>query len=200
MACRLLSAKPLSESMLQYCQLDPQGTYYSEIYLNFKNFHSNKCTWTCRLRNGGHFVSTSMCKLQRLFHETAIEVREWMNNDIPLFDVDVITWWRHQMETFSALLALCAGNSPVTGEFPSQRPVPRRFDVFFDLRLNKRFRKPSGGWWFETPSWSLWRQCNVSQTTVSNAFPWMKMLEFLFKFNWNLILWVQLAISQHWFR
>ena len=31
-----------------------------------------------------------------------------------------LTWWRHQMETFSALLALCAGNSPVTGEFPSQ--------------------------------------------------------------------------------
>ena len=36
-------------------------------------------------------------------------------------------WWRHQMETFSALLALCAGNSPVTGEFPSQRPVTRSF-------------------------------------------------------------------------
>ena len=47
-------------------------------------------------------------------------------------------WWRHQMETFSALLALCAGNSPVTGEFPSQRPVTRSFDVFFDLRLNKQ--------------------------------------------------------------
>ena len=47
-----------------------------------------------------------------------------------------ITWWRHQMEAFSALLAICAGNSPVTGEFPVQRPVKRRFDVFFDLRLN----------------------------------------------------------------
>ena len=42
------------------------------------------------------------------------------------------------METFSALLAICAGNSPVTGEFPTQRPVTRSFDVFFDLRLNKR--------------------------------------------------------------
>ena len=30
------------------------------------------------------------------------------------------TWWRHQMETFSALLALCAGNSPVIGEFPHE--------------------------------------------------------------------------------
>ena len=44
-------------------------------------------------------------------------------------------WWRHQKETFSALLTLCAGNSSVTGEFPSQRPVTRSFDfdVFFDL-------------------------------------------------------------------
>ena len=41
------------------------------------------------------------------------------------------------METFSALLALCAGNSPVSGEFPAQRPVTRSFDVFFDLCLNK---------------------------------------------------------------
>ena len=38
------------------------------------------------------------------------------------------------MEAFSALLALCVGNSPVTGEFPAQRPVTRSFDFFFDLR------------------------------------------------------------------
>ena len=43
------------------------------------------------------------------------------------------SWWRHQMETFSALLALCARNSLVTGEFPSQRPVTRSFDVLIDL-------------------------------------------------------------------
>ena len=45
------------------------------------------------------------------------------------------------------------------GEFPTQRPVTRSFDVFFDLRLNKRLSKQPWGWWFETPSWSLWRQC-----------------------------------------
>ena len=72
-----------------------------------------------------------------------------------------ISWWRHQMEKVSALLALCAGNSPVTGEFPSQRPVTRSFDVFFDLCLNKRLSKQSWGWWSETPSSSLWRHCNV---------------------------------------
>ena len=43
------------------------------------------------------------------------------------------------METFSALLAICAGNSPVTGEFPTQRPMTQSFDVFFDLLLNKRW-------------------------------------------------------------
>ena len=72
-----------------------------------------------------------------------------------------IPWWRHQMET--ALLALCAGNSPVTGEFPAKRPVTRSFDVFFDLRLNKRLSKQSWGWWFEMPSCSLWHHCNVLQ-------------------------------------
>ena len=51
---------------------------------------------------------------------------------------DIWSWWRHQMETFSTLMALCEGNSPVTGEFPSQRPVTRSFDVFFDLYLHKR--------------------------------------------------------------
>ena len=72
------------------------------------------------------------------------------------------TWWRHQMETFSALLALCAGISPVTGEFQSQRPVTRSFDAFFLLRLNKRLSKLPWGWWFETSSRSSWRHCNKS--------------------------------------
>ena len=71
------------------------------------------------------------------------------------------SWWRHQMETFSALLAFCAGNSPVPGEFPAQRPVTRSFDVVFDLRLNKLLSKQSWGWWVETPWCPLWRHCNV---------------------------------------
>ena len=52
-------------------------------------------------------------------------------------------WWRHQMETFSALLAICAGNSPVSGEFPAQRPVTRSFDIIFDVHLNKQLSKQS---------------------------------------------------------
>ena len=69
----------------------------------------------------------------------------------------IVSWWRHQMEIFSALLAFCAENSLVTGEFPTQRPVTRSFDVFFDLRLNKRLGKQSWDSWFETPWCPLWR-------------------------------------------
>ena len=72
-----------------------------------------------------------------------------------------LTWWRHQMETFSALLAICAGNSLVLGEFPAQRPVTRSFDAFFDLRLNKRLSKQWWGWWFELLLRPLWRHRNV---------------------------------------
>ena len=71
------------------------------------------------------------------------------------------SWWHNQMETFSALLAICAGNSPVPGEFPAQRPVTRNFHVFFDPRLNKRLSKQSWGCWLESLSRPLWRHCNV---------------------------------------
>ena len=63
------------------------------------------------------------------------------------------------METFSVLLVICAGNSPVTDEFPVQRPVTRSFDVFFDLRRNKRLSKQWRGWW-------LRRHCAHYDVTV----------------------------------
>ena len=71
-----------------------------------------------------------------------------------------VAWWRHQMETFSKLLALVRGidRSPVNS--PHKGPVTRSFDIFFDLRLNKRLSKQSWGWYFETPSCSLWRHCH----------------------------------------
>ena len=79
------------------------------------------------------------------------------------------------METFSSLQAICVGNSAVPGEFPAQRPVTRRFDVFFDLCLNKRMSKQPLGWWFEMPLCPLWRRFNdsiwvvLSQKQVSRA-------------------------------
>ena len=78
-------------------------------------------------------------------------------------------WWRHQTEIFSALLTLCARNSPITGEFPSQRPVTRSFGVFVDLRLNKRLSKQLRRRRFEAPSCSLWRQCNVPKVSFDDT-------------------------------
>ena len=74
---------------------------------------------------------------------------------------ELFSWWRQQVETFPALLAICERNSSVPGEFPAERPVTWNFDVFFELRLNKRLSKQSWGWWFETLSRPLWRHCNV---------------------------------------
>ena len=67
----------------------------------------------------------------------------------------------------------CTGNSQVPGDFPAQRPVTRSFDVFVDLRPNKRLSKQSWGWWFEMLSCSLWRHCNehiVAQTKLPLFF------------------------------
>ena len=93
----------------------------------------------------------------------------------------VVTWWRHQMETFSALLTLCVGNSLVTGEFAAQRPVTRSFDVFFDLRLNKPLSKQSWRLWFETPSRSSLHWRHNDHDGVSNHQPHGCLLNRLFR-------------------
>ena len=73
--------------------------------------------------------------------------------NMPSFFHDDVIKWKH----FPRHWTLCG---EFTGEFPSQRPVTRNFDVFFDLCLIKHLRTQSRGWWFETPLRSLWRQCN----------------------------------------
>ena len=109
-------------------------------------------------------------------------------------------WRRHERETFSASLALCEGNSPVTDEFPLQRPVTRSFEVFFDLRLNKRLSKQSIRWWFETPSCPLWchskiykarLQCIRSRTTSSHKMS--KPRDQVVRSIWNSLL----LLSKH---
>ena len=88
------------------------------------------------------------------------------------------SWWHHEMETFFALLAISAGNSPVTGEFPAQRPMTRSFNVFFGLRLNIRLSEQPRGWWFETQSRPLWCHCNVIGMDFSGSSPlWLMARE-----------------------
>ena len=74
---------------------------------------------------------------------------------------------------FRVTCPLC-GEFTGPGELPAQRPVTRSFDVFFDLRLNKRLSKQPWCWWFETPSWSLWRQCNVAP--ISRLTQWVLVM------------------------
>ena len=108
-------------------------------------------------------------KYRYQYFSVKIACRLWMDLTYhPLCHTDT-AWWRHEMETFSALLSLCEGNSLVTGEFPSQMPVTRSFDIFFDLRPKKQLRKQWVRPWFETPSCSsLWRHCNWGNLPSAN--------------------------------
>ena len=127
-------------------------------------FDSNVIQGTIAVENSCWYNSISVTRVATMFvHATAAQLTYIMcvsHEDI-MTKKSFWSWWRHQMETFSALLALCAGNSPVTGEFPAQRPVTHSFDVFFHLRPNKQLSKQSWGWWFETLSHSLWRHSNA---------------------------------------
>ena len=125
--------------------------------------------WWSRLSGSFHsyqyFTATVGKRGLEIFHfylnvMRVVSICRLSSTGISISYFRLLSWWRHQMGTVSALLAFFVGNSPVTGEFPSQRPVTRSFDVFFDLRLNKRLSKQSWGWWFETPSRSLWRHRN----------------------------------------
>ena len=94
-----------------------------------------------------------------------IVLNTWLAIQVISINLGAITrplkpWWRHQMETVSALLSFCAGNSPVTGELPTQRLVTQSFDVFFDLQLKPQLGKQRRRRWFKTPSRPLWRYCN----------------------------------------
>ena len=132
------------------------GTYtHNQIYVS--NLHHNhivqrqysKQKWLAHqcgielpaLRLLAYLLSTNELKLFALINKI-----RWTISPLSLSSINSMPWWRHQMVTFSALLAVCAaGNSAATGEFPSQRPVTRSYDVFF-TGLNKRLSNQSRGW------------------------------------------------------
>ena len=119
------------------------------------HFYSRKCIWN----------STVVCEMAALLSRSQCINTLWLSwtkcvKDF-CYNRFCLSWWRHEMETYSVLLVICAGNSPVPGEYPTQMPVTRSLDVFFDLRLNKRLGKQWWGWWFETLSHQLWRHRNV---------------------------------------
>ena len=98
------------------------------------------------------------------------------------------TWKQHMMTSLNGNIfrvtgPLC-GEFTGPGEFPTQRPVTRSFDVFFDLRLNKRLSKQPWGWWLQTQSWSLWRHCNELQ--IYNAVITLAHSKFI-RFWWQSV-------------
>ena len=76
-----------------------------------------------------------------------------------------VAWWHQddviKWKQFPRYWPFVRGNHRSTVNSPRKGPVTRSFDVFCDLCLNKWLSKQSWGWWFETPSRSLWRHCNV---------------------------------------
>ena len=112
-----------------------------------------------------------------------------------LYILTEFTWWRHQIETFSSSLAICARNSTVPGEFPTQRPVTRSYGVFFDLRLNKRLSRQSWCWGFETLSRPLWRHCNESTIQYWRIIMvikkhWATEAEYSGSITWLMTTWI----------
>ena len=179
MACHLFGAKPLSKPMLYYYQLDPKGTSFVESLIKIHSFSFTKmhskassAKWRpfCPEGDGLHHFCAHLPRGRhfrpQVTHCVTLEMQVWKKPKTIMFIN--FTWWRHQMEIFSVLLAICAGNSPVPDEFPTQRPVTRGFDVFFDLHLNKRLSKQPGGWWFQAPSLLLWCHCNASKNSSCN--------------------------------
>ena len=147
------------------------------------------------MKSDSHFYVSNMVRVSSASHELCVQFTRgcvWNVNDHKRTAANVMhyvvyknkipitirlfipyTWWRHQMEPFSALLAMCAWNSPVTCEFPTQRLGTQNFEVLFDLRLNKQLSKQSWDWWFETPSCSLWRHRNDFEEPKAT---WMRFL------------------------
>ena len=151
----LSSKRSRKSAILIHCDLvTPYGNMDLGQHWLIQSHYLNQCR---------HIVSKSMLEYPvRIWRLKKNKTGNCISKSHPDFPVTselkmAVPWWRHQMETFSALLALCA--VPVNS--PHKGPVTRSFDVFFDLRPNKRLSKQPWGWWFETPSWSLWRQCNA---------------------------------------
>ena len=99
-----------------------------------------------------------------------------------------VVWYKSSLSTsliVTSMTIMTSSNGnifhvtdPLCGEFTGdrQRPVAQNFDVFFDLRLNKRLGKQSWGWWFETPSRPLWHHCNAQGNYANFLATWVHCL------------------------
>ena len=188
MACRLFGAKPLPEPMLAYCQLDSQEQISVKLESEFYDFHSMSplklsSAHMAPILSRGRWVKGDGVAVIALYESSTECCRGLCASRPSIAEADGgcsmtrmglggpslyedgrtnIYIMTSSNRNISALLAICAGNSPVSGEFSAQRPVTRSFAIFFDLCLNKRLRKQSWDGWFETLSRSLWRHYDAN--------------------------------------
>ena len=134
------------------------GTQFSEI-LNQIGILPRKTIWKCHLQNIDQ-------KCQPRCVQVAVTTK--LDRYIALVHDDVIKW-KHFPRYWPFVRVINRSRT---------KPVTRSFDVFFDLRLNKRLSKQSRGWWFETPSRSLWRHCNELRDRASQQQSALKIRAF----------------------
>ena len=122
---------------------------FSSLFMLIQKFHKRSSSFSICSSNYGPRILNGRSSYWRVWYDDVIK-------------------WKH----FPRYWPFVRGNSPAPSEFPTQRPVTRSFDVFFDLGLNKRLSKQSWGWWFETLSRSLWCHRNgkvTYQVTIGNV-------------------------------
>ena len=118
------------------------GALGTNVKLKFVHFHWRKCFWKCRLEKAA-ILSRPQC--------VNAHIQAPVKSDTSGLDNGFFMMTSSNGNIFRVTGPLC-GEFTGPGEFPTQRPVTRSFDVFFHLRLNKRLSKQPWGWWIETPS------------------------------------------------
>ena len=182
----LASVSPIDS---QVCSLHEWVAYFPVKGLNTRQLNDaymrqwtkSPYLWLCIL-SGNFYIFSHRKRIG-----CTVEVGEWINNSfetllgmwllsilgLKLIRISkrgpgCITMMTSSNGNFFRVTGPLCGEFTGPGEFPTQRPVTRRsFDVFYDLRLNKRLSKQPWGWWFQTLSWSLWRHCNDKMICVT---------------------------------
>ena len=163
-----------------YLKFDGKSVYCNSV-VGYHNAtkrctcHNSTAIVPCARFHSDH-LSKNLMRVEWNFHRIWITmeksfvkwtpVHQWPVNLLGIVS-GVVRFTDHSMMTSSngniyRVTGPLCGEFTGPGEFPAQKPVTRSFDVFFDLRPNKRLSKQPWGWWFETLSWSLWRHCNGS--------------------------------------
>ena len=101
--------------------------------------------------------------VKHFFQNNALQVNAWDMIKIMAWGAMSVSWWSHNLETLSALVARCEGNHRWMVDSPHKGPMTLIFDVLFDVSLKQPLNKHSGFWLFETPWRSLWYYISISE-------------------------------------